>query len=270
MADDRQIFEAAGQPEIPDDSVDEAFSRTIREQQNEPESPAPSAPPAPTTPAEPPEDRNNGLLRALLDERERRQQSEQRAARYEFQERERQAKEQRPKLSEELFTDPDGTLTRLRQEWTSPLEQEIAQLRINQDLQLAHLRHGEGFQKAWEAWYAAVQDGKDASSYFTVMNAASPGEAMVSWFNQQDIVTQVGGDLSAYKQRIIDEYLNQNPPRSPNGQFTSRPQAPQPAVPTSISRMGSSASARDNDDELNDGTDAAIYAAARPSRRGER
>jgi hypothetical protein len=117
-----------------------------------------------------------------------------------------------------------------------------------------------------------VKDGKDAATYFAVMNSASPGEALVQWYNRATRDREVGDDLDAFRQRVIDEYLGQSGaapplPRSPNGQFQPRPQAQR--LPTSISRMGSSGNPSD-DDDTNDGSDAAIFAAARPKHRRER
>ena len=287
---ERQIFEDAGQPEqaTPDTSspsertpVDQAVDDAIREmgrgadapaqpRERAPQSPAPGGPPG----LEDVDDKSNaGLLRALLDERDRRQDTARQLERYQTQERERQAREQKPALSERLFSDPDGTLNELRTEWTQPLEQQIAQLMINQDFLAAESRHGDKFRSAWSDWYETVKDGKDAQTYFTVMNSASPGEAMVQWHRRATRDRELGDDdLDAFKQRVIDEYLGNSGaapplPRSPNGQFQPRPQAQR--IPTSISRMGSSGNPSEDDDG-NDGSDAAIFAAARPKHRRQR
>jgi len=285
---ERQIFEDAGQSEgAPDTTspvertpVDQAVDDAIREMGRGADAPAPPRdraepqPPAPPPGMEGVEDRSNaGLLQALLDERERRQERDRQLERYQQHERERQAREQKPALSERLFSDPDGTLNELRTEWTQPLEQQIAQLMINQDFLAAESRHGDKFRSAWSDWYETVKDGKDAQTYFAVMNSASPGEAMVQWHRRATRDRELGDDdLDAFKQRVIDEYLGNSGaapplPRSPNGQFQPRPQAQR--IPTAISRMGSSGNPSEDDDG-NDGSDAAIFAAARPKHRRQR
>lgn len=280
---ERQIFEDSGKPGpeavIPDAAVDEALSKTIRNLDRgvdrETEAPTPQRErQAPPDGLDGVDDRSTaGLLKALMDERDRRQEAVKRADRAEQFERDRAAKENRPPLNERLFTDPDGTLSDLKREWTQPLEQQIAQLRLDQAFTSAQARHGEErFTEAWNAWYSAVDGGKDATSYFAVMNAPNPGEAMVSWHKRRQRDEMVGDDIDAYRQRVIDEYTAaqrgesvEERPRSSNGQFTARPQAPQ--LPTSLSRMGSTGGKPGGDDVTMDGSDAAIFAAARPQRR---
>ena len=283
---DRQIFDNAGRPDdeqaIPEGHVDEAVSRAIRNIDHVEED-LPDAPPSQARqprqrdPLEGIEDRSNsGLLKALLDERDKRQRSETQLERYTRMEQEQATREGRAPISERLFTNPQETLEELRREWTQPLESQLAEMRVNQNFEMAHQRHGANFESAWQAWFEQVRDGKDATTYFGVMNAPNPGEAMVRWHMGQRLWEETGGDLDGYRQRVIDEYRSGGvrspppaPPRESNGQFTSRPPAPQ--LPTSIGRMGSSGrSSPDDDDDLNDGSDAAIFAAARPkSRRGK-
>jgi hypothetical protein len=286
MSGDRQIFEDAGRPEEasdygPDSSdLDHAVDDAIRglgrgdDLPTAPAQPRQRPPSQPQQPAEVEGERSNaGLMQALLDERDKRQDYARKLERYEQQEREAKSREQRPALSERLFTDPEGTIEELKREITAPLHQTIAQLQINQDFAMAEGRHGERFKEAWTEWYETVKDGKDATTYFQVMNSASPGEALVAWYNRSSRDREVGDDLDAYKQRVIDEYLGRSGaapplPRGQNGQFQPRPQAQR--LPTSISRMGSSGNPQDDDDEGNDGSDAAIFAAARPKHRRQR
>lgn len=282
---DRQIFSDAGRPEegeasIAPGHVDEAVSRAIRNidrpeeelPQDEPQ-PRQRQQPQQRDPLEGIEDRSNsGLLKALLDERDKRQRSDARAERYAKLEEEQARQNGRVPISERLFTHPQETLDELRREWTQPLESQLAEMRVNQNFQMAHMRHGGNFEQAWQSWYEQVRDGKDATTYFGVMNSPDPGQAMVEWYLRRQLWEETGGDLTAYKQRIIDEYRNgghrsepPGPSRAPNGQFASRPQAP--PLPTSIGRMGSPGRPADDDDLDNDGSDAAIFAAARPKRR---
>ena len=118
-----------------------------------------------------------------------------------------------------------------------------------------------------ETWYGAVGQGQNAALYFAVMNAPSPGEALVQWYGQQRRNAEVGDDLDAYKQRVIDEWLasqGQTPrPRNTDGTFAPRSQAPR--LPTATSRMGAAGNGNVEADE--DGSEESIFAAGRPERR---
>ena len=271
---DRQIFEDASRPDedgasqaIPDSGVDQAVSDAIRGMRSDQPAQMRSRPPAaPPSEIEGVDGRSaSGLMQALLDERDKRQEYARQIERYEQERRQWQARQDQPNVAESLFTDPPGTLARLRQEWTQPLEEKLVQIQLDTDFKYAELRHGDEFREAWQVWHEQVKDGKDANTYFAVMNSASPGEALVQWFRSP------GRDPEAFRTRVIEEYLREQGggerPRASNGQFTARPQAPR--LPTATSRLGSSRR-DDSDDDDNDGSDAAIFAAARPTRRGDR
>lgn len=276
MAIDREIFDAGSQPDaapepthLPDDRSEEdrAVSHAIEGLQRQPSSPPPqreAPPPAQQQPQG--EATQGGLLQALLDEREKRQNLTQQLERY----RQHEQQSQKPPLNERLFTDPDGTIAEIRREIEEPLAQQITQLKVNHDFGLAQMRHGETFDKAWEAWYGRVGTGQDATTYFTVMNSSSPGEAMVQWYKRHLRDERIGDrDLDEYEKEVIQRYLSGggggSAPRAPNGQFAPRPQAPR--FPTATSRMGAAGNGISVDDDDGDGTDAAIFAAGRPQRR---
>ena len=275
---DRQIFDDAARPEddgaqtIPDAGVDQAVSDAIRGMQRTPDQPAAPRARAPSDVDGVDGRSSSGLMQALLDERDKRQEYARQIERYEQERRQWQSRQEQPNLSEALFTDPPGTLERLREEWTRPLEERLVQVQLDTDFKYAHVRYGDEFAQAWQTWHEQVKDGKDANSYFAVMNSGSPGEALVAWYRRVSRDREIGDDLEGYKQRVIEEYLSGqgrslDRPRAPNGQFTERPQTQR--LPTATSRLGASRR-DDSEDDDNDGSDAAIFAAARPSRRGQR
>jgi hypothetical protein len=275
----------APEPLSPPSAESEAVSAAIKGLQNEggrptgpraPSVPPPAAPPAAQEQALDPQ----GLLRGMLEERERRQDLQARLERFERQEHERaqQAQAQRTPLGQRLFEDPEATIQEIRQEILqqsiAPLEQRIVQMQIQQDMQVASLRHADVWQDAWSSWYQGVQGGQNAPLYFRVMNAPSPGEELVEWFREERVRREVGNDPVAYRERLREELLAEmgyggqpappqrsEIPRGEDGRFAPR----QPMrLPTPTSRMGSGAGARGNDESL-DGSDDAIFAAARPS-----
>lgn len=253
----------------------------------------------PTTPGQPggegEEDRStSGLLRALLDERDKRQRLETQNERYAREERERaqRAEADRVPLSQRLFEDPDTAISELTRTISGPLEERLEQMRVQHDFALAGVVHKDVFPDAWAAWYAKVGTGQDPDTYFAIMKAPSPGTALVNWYKGEQRNSTVGDDLDAYNAKVIREHYESQglpvPPqfaaagdgqqqqpqqrvdaragqleRDASGRFApSKPQAQR--FPTATSRMGQSGGGLNDHDE--DGSDAAIFDSGRPDR----
>lgn len=239
------------------------------------------------------EDRSTaGLLRALLDEREKRQGLEGRLSRFETQEQERRRTEEaaRVPLHERIFSEPDTAIAELTRTITEPLEQRIETMRVQHDFALAGVRHADVFADAWAAWFNKVGTGQDPDTYFAIMKAPSPGEALVNWFKGEQRNSTIGDDLDAYNAKVIREAFEAQglpvpeqyaggqqqaqpqqrfdaragqPERDASGRFVpSKPQAQR--LPTATSRMGQSGGGLTEHDE--DGSDAAIFDSGRPER----
>lgn len=309
-ADDRAIFDAGN---APDDVIDNgagaddqpliqtrtaddlAVSDAIRQLNKgapapAPRLPTPSAPQPGTMPGEAePEDRTTaGLMRALLDERDRRQAHERQLERYRTQEAERTRQEEaaRVPLSDRLFQDPDATIAELTRSITDPLQQQIETMRVQHDFNIAGIKHGSVFADAYAAWFNKVGTGQDAATYFKIMKAPAPGEALVSWFKEEQRNSTVGDDIEAYNARIIREhYEKQGLPvpaellggdvQQPEQRFSAAPAVrdpatgrfsapPQARIPTATSRIGQSGGGLNDRDE--DGSDASIFDSGRPER----
>lgn len=163
--------------------------------------------------------------------------------------------------------------------------QQLASVRLETDLELAQMRHGpDAFKTAFQAYMDAVGDGNNLPLYQRVMTAPSPGEEIVKWHRENTLVTETGGDLNAFRERLRAEIMQelgmapangqpgqpsprqqavQDAPRNPNGQFAPRHEV---RLPTATSRMNGSPSG--GNDDLEDGSDDAIFDAgrARPRR----
>jgi hypothetical protein len=303
--DDRDIFDAGNAspaevtpddlsitaPPAPEDrAVSEAINALSRGPAPQAATRTPAAPPAvPTADNGLPEEErsNSGMLRAMLDERERRQELTRQIERYQRLEQEQKQREEaaRTPLSQRLFEQPEEALAELRDQITKPLTEQIQQMRIQHDFALAGVRHADKFADAWSAWYQRVGGGQDPQTYFAVMNSPSPGEALVQWFKEQQFRDRIGNDPDAYDRSVIERYLAgeisidsaatqagpaSTRPRDESGRFTANsppPQAPQ-RLPTATSRLGPSGMGHSDRDE--DGSDDAIFASGRPSRRGDR
>jgi hypothetical protein len=150
------------------------------------------------------------------------------------------------------------------------------------DMRMAKKEYGEVFDEAFQAWFDEVGDvanRPNPQTYFAIMNAPSPGEAIMQWFEDRKTREEVGsaGGREAYRQKIEQEILAKyglapqgeasaapagDRPRASNGQYTPRQEV---RLPTSLSRLG--AAGRGTPNLAEDGSDAAIYDAGRPERR---
>ena len=293
MADlEQDVFDAGSAPE-PAPSVDTssvspqpAEARAVSDAITSLRGPVPQYGTQPTPPPQPQQPQNpddepvkSGMLQRLLDERASRQQLEAQVREMQRKEQERAAQQSQPKAEDTLFSDPDKFV----QEIESRHEKKLANIQLNFDMQLASMRHGPMFDAAWQHFYASCQNGADPVSYFRVMNARSPGEEMVRWFNERRLMHETGGNLDAYRQRILQEALQnpeilaqiqqrqggipqpqqQQPARDESGRFVPQQQPRQEVrLPTSISRLNGSRG-MPAAGEVEDGSEEAIFDAGR-------
>lgn len=237
------------------------------------------------------EDRSTaGLLRALLDERSTRQNLERdlatRREREQAQEREREANA--VPFDQRLFEQPQQTVTGAIEERLTPIQSRLETLSTDIDFKLTAIEHGKAnFDAAFAAWYQQVGDPNrpNPALYWDVMRSPSPGARIMELHQQNQIRTEVGSDLAAYRAKVEAEVLAryglapQNgaeppapvsqqplPPRAANGQFTAAPPARHELrLPTATSRVGRAGSGMP--ETMLDGSDEAIFDAGRPERR---
>jgi|SRR6188508_2300066 len=277
-------------PQTPQDSqaISDAISAVrgpVPNYGTQPQAPATPRPASPPNPDDQPV--TGGVLRQLLEERQTRQRLEAQLRDHQAREQERARQQTAPKTEDLLFNDPEAFKRQMQDEY----RKELANLRVETDMEMASMRHGPLFQAAWNHFLASCQNGADPVSYFRVINARSPGEEVVRWFNERRIMHETGGDINAYRNRVAQQLLQdpnflaymqqqqanggpmppqqpqpgQTQPRGEDGRF--RPQQPQPRqevrLPTSLSRMnGASRGAAFTEPE--DGSEEAIFDAGRP------
>jgi hypothetical protein len=293
MADlEQDVFDAGSAPE-PAPSVDTssvspqpAEARAVSDAITSLRGPVPQYGTQPTPPPQPqpqnPDDQpvKAGMLRDLFQERETRQRLEAQVREMQRKEQERAAQQTQPKTEDTLFSDPD----RFVRDIESRNEKKLANIQLNFDMQLASMRHGPAFDHAWQHFYASCEGGKDPVSYFRVMNARSPGEEMVRWFHERRLMHETGGNLDAYRQRVLQEALQNpeflaqlqqqggmrpppqqqpQPARGEDGRFVPQQQPRQEVrLPTSLSRMNGSRG-MPAAGEVEDGSEEAIFDAGR-------
>jgi hypothetical protein len=282
--EDQDIFESAdvAAPEpVVDDS--KAVRDGIREIQR---GDAPREREAPAPPQHGVDDQSPaGLLRAMLDERDRRQGLERQLQRYQEQEREaeRRAKENETPFDQRFFTEPQKELEGYVSQKLTPIEQKMQNIAADFDMRIARMNYGPPFDEAFQEWFNQVGDFSrpDPQTYFGIMQSPSPGEAIMQWFHDRRTRSEIGsaGGLDGYRQKIEQEILAKYglappageqiaPPnghdrdRDDQGRFTPRQEV---RLPTSLSRVG--ASGRGTPNLAEDGSEAAIFDAGRPERR---
>ena len=145
--------------------------------------------------------------------------------------------------------DPQGFAKRMQ----DGFESRISEMQLNNNLALAHVRHGETFEKAYNALLATAQAG-NRQIVPQLTNQANPGEAIVRWYNDQETLREVGGNPATYKQKLLDEALK-DPTYLAKAIEAAKVSAGQPKqntitrLPPSLSRTTGSSS----NDDMGDG-----------------
>lgn len=273
------------QPEpVDNQAVSQAIRDLIHPQARTAPAPAPELVKPPATPqasqtAEqaPLTPREQAFLAELREERQKRQAAEGRG---------QQPNGQQPavaqkSVAQQLFEAPEDFVDGLKRNFA----EQVAQVRLEGDLNIASIRHGDTFNEAFQAFIGQVGSGQDKDTYFRVMNAPSPGEEIVKWFKQSSVLREVGEDPAAYRQRLRDEMLNDPEVAAQFAQkfgvqYTAPTTAPEPAprqadgtfapkhqvrLPTATGRIPGASRAGAETGE--DGSDDAIFDAGRAPRR---
>ena len=95
--------------------------------------------------------------------------------------------------------DPDGYAKALRDE----IREELVAERRETSLQSAHVKYKAEFEEAYDAARKAV----DPALKARMQTSRDPGETLIQWHREQKTRQEIGGDLTAYKQRLRDEAL---------------------------------------------------------------
>jgi hypothetical protein len=184
-----------------------------------------------------------------------------------------QPPQQQPSAPDSLVDQP-GFIEYMRNEFRKELaqhQQQAATDRLNMNLEMAHLRHGEKFEKAYEALLTQAQRG-DRQIVQHFVRQANPGEAIMQWFSNNEVLRQVGGDPAAFKQKTREELLN-DPEFLAQAVERSRALATggQGQPPNTVVKLPPSISKATGTTEMptaaTDGSEAALFAYAMNSKR---
>lgn len=211
-------------------------------------------------------------LSELLNTRERAQRAEQERDQFrqalEAIQRQQHEAQRQPQDPPDVFADPKAYTEHL----TRTFDQRLAAIQLENNLQLAEVRHGEAFGKAYDAFLREVGQGQNPALYHQVMQSRNPGESMVGWYKNQEVLREVGPDPVAYKaklqQQLLDDpaFLAQAVEKVRGAGQAAPNVRPQTVtrLPPSLSRVASAAPAAEGDE---DGSEEAIFSAGNPSRR---
>lgn len=295
MSSEEELFRQAGEPPaaapppavddgrlIPEREDQRALSEGVEALHRRPLTSVPTVkPPGVGEPAKPPGgDLERIPLPAYLEERERRQRLER-----ELEElrREKGGQQQQPGYDpENIFTDPQGYQARVQ----AQIDQRAAMAELNFDLRLAELQYGDEWKEAWDSYIKHVGEtdertgkGKHPLDYQRVMNAASPGQEIMSWHRERKYREEVGNDPQAYRERVRQELLaemNGEPPaRAAQPEQDDRPRAADGRfqttrrLPTSLSKAPGGSAAHGDETSL-DGSDASLWKATASRQRPRR
>lgn len=98
--------------------------------------------------------------------------------------------------------DPQGFKAYLQNQFRA----ELTNMSRNLQMERAHERHGEVFEKAYASAQQAIASG-DVQLRARMNNAANAGEELVKWHRERETVREVGTDPAAYRQKVLDDAL---------------------------------------------------------------
>lgn len=144
-------------------------------------------------------------IRELLDERDRRQAAERRAAEYERQvqawQRQQREAEQAPQRPDPI-QDPDAYADWVQQSIGGEVktaQQLVREQFVDLTFELAIDKHG---QEAVDAAMKALEEARDPRAAAEVNAAKNPAKALMAWHKRHQAMTEVGDDLDGYKAKL--------------------------------------------------------------------
>jgi len=169
--------------------------------------------PQPQERAQPDAERHHIPLAEHLSERERRQAAERRAEEFERElaalrraRAEAEAAQPRPEIPDP-YADPEGYARWVREEARREVEEvrrETTIQRLDASFEDAKEEHGDRFKAAYDAAMAEKARG-NSQLVDRIVKSVNPGRALMKWYGEQETVRETGGDLTAYRKRILEE-----------------------------------------------------------------
>jgi hypothetical protein len=196
----------------------------------------------------------------LAEEAQRRREAEQQLAEMRAEMRQiqqmqlAQQRQQAPQPQQEPvdpFADPQG----FAQSIQSGFEGRLKELQLQHSLQFARFAHKEVFDQAYEEFVDYAHKTRDQATYQRVMQSSDPGEALVSWYKDQQLHKELGGsDLNSFLAKQREEWLKDPAVQAQVIEaFKATQQQTQPSnitnLPPSLSRATSAAPSHNENSE---------------------
>jgi|SRR5215469_1745623 len=205
----RDSDERVGDQRLPADDDQSLFERVVQAQDERQFDE--SYPPGEGAPDEPPRSREPETrhvpLTDLLDERDKRRNLEARVAQYEERERLAQQQQQRPQYDH--ITQPAEYTDQRLQEVMSPVLRQIYSALAHTNRALAYQIYGQDeVDQAHREFDAESATGRmHPAENFRVMSQVNPFAAAVEWRRSRQMMSEVGNDPRAYRERLREELL---------------------------------------------------------------
>lgn len=116
-----------------------------------------------------------------------------------------QAPPQEPPAPDPVI-DPAGYTKHVQDSMRREFQAQQAHDRLNMNLEMTHMRHGEKFERAYEALLTQAQRG-DRAIVNHFVTQPNPGEALMRWYTQNEVMREVGQDIPAFRQKTREELL---------------------------------------------------------------
>lgn len=107
----------------------------------------------------------------------------------------------------DLWNDPNGFVGHVLDERLAPVQQALMAQREYTSRMIATEKHGEeAVSAAYQAMAAKLRTDPNAQfEYQRIMQSPHPYGALVGWHQQQSTLSEIGGDLKGYRERILSE-----------------------------------------------------------------
>jgi hypothetical protein len=147
------------------------------------------------------------------------------------------------------FVDPQG----FAQSIQGQFEGKLKEIQLQHSLQFARFAHKETFDRAYEEFVDYAHKTRDQATYQRIMQSSDPGEALVSWYKDQQLHKELGGsDLNSFLAKQREEWLKDPAVQAQVIEaFKATQQQAQPSnitnLPPSLSRATSAAPSHNED-----------------------
>ena len=157
-----------------------------------------------------------------------------------------------PKPIPDQFQDPEAYNAHWQQQ-NQQLQQSVEQRLRNQEanfsLRLAHMQHGDVFEKAYQELLETAERG-DRTAAQAVANSPDPGSTLVNWYKREQALKTVGNDPEAYFQTRLEAALKDPQVLAKaieNAKGMASTQPTQIKLPPSLNKVAGSRADTDND-----------------------